>query len=94
MGYTYKEVELMTENATLAERCIQLEKQVKLYADIVAILARDKITVPPMVSPNTTFPFRPEYSLSQGCPKCGIGADGKPMGYVCNRTDCPTGVSC
>jgi hypothetical protein len=29
-----------------------------------------------------------------GCRVCGIGADGKVMGYVCNRSDCPTKVTC
>lgn len=92
VSYTYKEVELMTENATLKERCVQLEARIKLYTDMVAILSKDKVTVPPMVNP--MFPYRPEISLGQGCPKCGIGADGKPMGYACTRTDCPTGVTC
>lgn len=27
---------------------------------------------------------------ADGCPVCGVGADGKPMGYVCPRNDCPT----
>jgi hypothetical protein len=25
---------------------------------------------------------------------CGMGADGKAYGYVCNRSDCPTRVTC
>lgn len=24
-----------------------------------------------------------------GCSRCGIGTDGRIMGYVCNRLDCP-----
>lgn len=28
----------------------------------------------------------------RGCPVCGLGADGKVMGYVCPRVDCPTQV--
>ena len=32
--------------------------------------------------------------LNKGCQVCGIGADGKPYGYVCNRDDCPTRVTC
>lgn len=99
--YSYQEMELMTENATLKERCDQLEKRIKLYEDLIAILAKDKVTVPPMVNPNPVYPYpnplyphRPDVSLKLGCPKCGVGADGQPMGYVCNRTDCPTGVTC
>ena len=30
----------------------------------------------------------------KGCPVCGIGADGQPYGYVCNRTDCPSRIYC
>lgn len=29
-----------------------------------------------------------------GCPVCGIGADGKPMGYVCSNPRCPTRITC
>ena len=34
-----------------------------------------------------SYPYR-------GCPVCGMGADGKAYGYVCNRSDCPTRVTC
>lgn len=29
-----------------------------------------------------------------GCPVCGIGSDGKPYAYACQRNDCPTGARC
>lgn len=29
-----------------------------------------------------------------GCPVCGLGADGRAMGYVCPRNDCPTRITC
>lgn len=29
-----------------------------------------------------------------GCSRCGIGSEGRIMGYVCNRLDCPTKVTC
>lgn len=32
--------------------------------------------------------------MNKGCPVCGIGADGKSYGYVCQRNDCPTKVTC
>lgn len=94
MSYSYNDMVVMTENATLKERCAQLEKQVKLYTDLITVLAKNNVTVPPTVNPNPAYPFRPDIKLSQGCPKCGIGADGRPMGYVCTRADCPTGVTC
>ena len=44
-------------------------------------------------SPNTTWPtIQPKVTM--GCPICGIGADGKAYGYVCNRSDCPTRITC
>jgi hypothetical protein len=36
----------------------------------------------------------PTQKMKQGCQVCGIGADGKAYGYVCNRDDCPTRVTC
>jgi hypothetical protein len=35
---------------------------------------------------------RAPYSKPLGCGVCGAGADGKPLGYVCSRTDCPSSV--
>lgn len=44
--------------------------------------------MPPMPSPN---PW-PIYN-NNSCKVCGMKFDG-PMGYVCGRTDCPSGVTC
>lgn len=30
----------------------------------------------------------------RGCSVCGLGSDGRSYGYVCNRTDCPTAITC
>lgn len=30
----------------------------------------------------------------RGCRVCGIGANGTVFGYVCQRTDCPVGITC
>lgn len=38
--------------------------------------------------PNTTKQW------PRGCSVCGLGSDGRSMGYVCNRTDCPTAITC
>lgn len=32
--------------------------------------------------------------LTRGCQVCGLGSDGRSMGYVCNRSDCPTAITC
>jgi hypothetical protein len=29
-----------------------------------------------------------------GCQVCGMSWKDGPMGYVCNRSDCPTGITC
>lgn len=41
-------------------------------------------------NPRTVKPV----DINKGCSVCGIGADGKPYGYVCTRNDCPTRVTC
>lgn len=39
--------------------------------------------------------IRPTYpTYPSGCRVCDLGHDGSVMGYVCNRPDCPTRVSC
>lgn len=35
----------------------------------------------------------PSYMQPSSCRVCGMKFDG-PMGYVCTRTDCPSGVTC
>lgn len=34
------------------------------------------------------------YDSNKGCYVCGIGANGAIIGYVCNRSDCPTRITC
>lgn len=36
----------------------------------------------------------PPVSTTLGCPKCGMGADGKPTAYVCHNPKCPTRITC
>ena len=46
----------------------------------------------------TLTPFWPDVPIfhygHKGCSICGLGADGRTMGYVCSRIDCPTRVTC
>lgn len=35
---------------------------------------------------------QPRYT--NGCPVCGMGANGRATGVLCNRGDCPTRVTC
>lgn len=35
----------------------------------------------------------PPVSTKFGCPECGMGADGKPTGYVCYNPKCPTRIT-
>jgi hypothetical protein len=41
----------------------------------------------------TTLPS-PLPPWGKGCPVCGLGAGGTATGYVCQRGDCPTRVTC
>lgn len=44
--------------------------------------------------PPTTYPSPdPSYMQPSSCRVCGMKFDG-PMGYVCSRPDCPSGVTC
>jgi hypothetical protein len=45
-----------------------------------------------LVKENMILPDSP-WVYNKGCKVCGIGADGSPMGYVCNRSDCPTRIT-
>ncbi len=50
------------------------------------------VTVPDIHKLPTLPPgFMP---VTMGCPVCGLGKNGEIMGYVCNRSDCPTRVTC
>lgn len=41
----------------------------------------------------TARPYQPVIS-TQDCPVCGLGKDGKSMGYVCSNSNCPTRITC
>lgn len=63
----------------------QLEKRLVLLEGRVAMLEARQM-----------YPTTPLYRTTThtGCGVCGIGSDGRVMGYVCNRNDCPTKVTC
>ena len=65
---------------------MQLEKRLVLLEGRVAMLEVNQAY--------KHVPSMPKYAKHIGCPVCGIGGDGKVMGYVCNRSDCPTRVTC
>jgi hypothetical protein len=44
--------------------------------------------------PFVNYPVWNTPRVKMGCPVCGIGADGKPMGYACSNPNCPTKVTC
>jgi DNA repair exonuclease SbcCD ATPase subunit len=78
--------DLETQIKLANDRLNALEKENSFLRELVHHLASRPAPHPNVIStPNT-------YSL--GCYVCGVGADGKPMGYVCNRNDCPTRVTC
>lgn len=85
--------ELMIENARLKERVAQLDQTITyMKADqdrllkIIESLSAPKYPTFPVTSPYPSPPY------TKGCPKCGIGADGGSLGYVCNDPSCPCGL--
>ncbi len=83
--------ELMIENARLKERCALLEESVKAKTrDYDRLLdAFQNLTIPSIPLQPIKYPAPP---YTKGCSKCGIGADGGPLGYVCNDPMCPCGL--
>jgi hypothetical protein len=60
-----------------------LEKLQELEARLHALEAKQR-----------TAPIMPQHDFRLGCSRCGLGSDGRPMGYVCNDPLCPTRISC
>lgn len=83
--------ELMIENARLKERCALLEESLKTKTrDYDRLLdAFQNLVLPAAPSYPITYPSPP---YTKGCPRCGVGADGGPLGYVCNDPLCPCGL--
>lgn len=50
-----------------------------------------QVTPAPYTLPFPYIPSTPPLNAAPSCPVCGIGSNG-PMGYVCTRRDCPSGV--
>ena len=48
--------------------------------------AADQVKTP--VVPTKTYKFQ------EGCPVCGIGKNGEPLGYACQHPLCPTRITC
>ena len=73
-------------NDELAKQIIELLEQISI--------SLEKLNNPMIYWPTETHPDTSPPRYAKGCPVCGIGADGQPYGYVCNRADCPTQVTC
>ena len=58
------------------------------FSDLVAAAERERIKA----ERQSHIYSKPLYT--NGCPVCGLGADGKATGYVCSRGDCPTRITC
>lgn len=66
---------------------VVLANEVKRLKREVERLTNKKI--PPPTTPITPWPAPSVYQTA--CPVCGISGI---MGYVCQRTDCPTSITC
>jgi hypothetical protein len=45
-------------------------------------------------NPFINYPVWGTPHVKVGCPVCGIGANGVPIGYACSNPNCPTRVTC
>lgn len=68
-----------------------VSKVVIYYTDGTYEEFNKNFVMPPMPSPWPIIPPTGPYN-NNSCSVCGVKFDG-PMGYVCSRTDCPSGVS-
>ncbi len=73
-----------------------LQARVKEQAALILQLQEEIARLETMTKFPFLFPPAPSVTspYQRGCPVCGIGADGGALGYVCNRTDCPSAVRC
>jgi hypothetical protein len=83
------------ERVAERQRVKDLEARVKEQAALILQLQKEIArleTMPklPFPYPSPSMPYQP----FKGCPVCDIGADGGAIGYVCNRTDCPSAIRC
>ncbi len=84
-----------TEKMAEIQNRKDLEARVKEQAALILQLQKEIARLETMPKFPFPFPSAPVTSPYQrGCPVCGIGADGGALGYVCNRTDCPSAVRC
>ena len=87
------------ERVAERERIKGLDARVKEQAALIHQLQKEIARLESMPrfphQPIPTVPYWPSVpKYSMGCSVCGIGSDGRSMGYVCTRTDCPTRITC
>ncbi len=84
-----------TEKMAEIQNRKDLEARVKEQAALILQLQKEIARLESTYKFPFPFPSAPVTSPYQrGCPVCGIGADGGALGYVCNRTDCPSAIRC
>jgi hypothetical protein len=79
------------------EKMESLRDQIKILEGRIFSLEARLASTQPIRDPYTAVPAwapRPAGTMHSGCPVCSLGADGKPMGYVCPRNDCPSRITC
>ena len=81
------------EMAEIKLRLVELEslkKENEYLRELVHHLASRPTPYISTPRPNTWWTS----NTPKGCPKCGIGSDGKAYGYVCSDPSCATKVTC
>ena len=63
------------------------------YRQMLDKLAELEQRIKQLEQTQRTQPILPQNYQPMGCKVCGLGSDGRSMGYVCSRIDCPTGIT-
>ncbi len=74
------------------EKMESLRDQIKILEGRIFSLEARLASTQPIRDPYTAIPSW--VPRAKGCQVCSLGADGKPMGYVCPRNDCPSRITC
>ncbi len=87
----------LDKRATCCKTCAQKRYNLE-QLELCSCGDRLKVACPGEWEPDCDLGNNPHYAkrvnLPKGCEVCGLGKNGEVTGYVCQRSDCPTRVTC
>jgi len=87
----------LDKRATCCKTCAQKRYNLE-QLELCSCGDRLKVACPGEWEPGRDLGNNPSYAkrvnLPRGCEVCGLGKNGEVTGYVCQRSDCPTRVTC